>query len=120
MMSHELGASSSSSAYRGSSSSGLTMSLTCSYRSKIVDLPVSRVGGALCRLVDLANLVFVIPASAISAVAAVGRIGERQGLSGEPVLPRGVVTLTFQALRIRAELRGGSRDDGLGRQDQPI
>ena len=47
--------------------------------------------------------------------------GERHGLSGAPVLPLGVVTpLTFQALPIRAGLRGGSRDDGLGRQDQPI
>ena len=37
------------------------------------------------------------------------------------VLRRGVVTpLTFQALPIRAGLRGGSRDDGRGRQDQPI
>jgi hypothetical protein len=46
--------------------------------------------------------------------------GERHGLSGGPALPLGVVTLTFQALPIRAGLRGGGRDDGLGRQDQPI
>jgi hypothetical protein len=45
---------------------------------------------------------------------------ERHGLSGGPVLPLDVVIpLTFQALPIRAGLRGGSRDDGLGRQDQP-
>jgi hypothetical protein len=49
------------------------------------------------------------------------RRGERHGLSVEPVLPLGVVTpLACQALPIRAGLRGGSRDDGLGRQDQPI
>jgi hypothetical protein len=37
------------------------------------------------------------------------------------VLPLGAVTpLTFQALPIRAGLRGGTRDGGLGRQDQPI
>ena len=37
------------------------------------------------------------------------------------VLPLGVRTvLTLQALPIRAGFRGGSRDDGLGRQDQPI
>jgi hypothetical protein len=48
--------------------------------------------------------------------------GDRHGLSGAPVLPLGVVTpLTFHALPIiRAGLRGGGRDDGLGRQDQPI
>jgi hypothetical protein len=50
----------------------------------------------------------------------VGR-GERHCLSVRLVLPLGVVTLlTLQALPIRAGLRGGSRDDGLGRQDQPI
>ena len=49
------------------------------------------------------------------------RRGERHGLSVGPVLPLGVVTpLACQALPIRAGLRGGSRDDGLGRQDQPI
>jgi hypothetical protein len=43
------------------------------------------------------------------------------GVSAGPEMPLGVVTLlTFQALPIRAGLRGGSRDDGLGRQDQPI
>jgi hypothetical protein len=37
------------------------------------------------------------------------------------VLPRGVVPLlACQLLPIRAGMRGGSRDDGLGRQDQPI
>ena len=46
--------------------------------------------------------------------------GECDGLSGGTVLPLGVVTPSFQALPIRARLRGGSRDDGLGRQDQPI
>jgi len=46
--------------------------------------------------------------------------GERDGLSGGTVLPLGVVTRSFQALPIRARLRGGSRDDGLGRQDQPV
>jgi len=47
--------------------------------------------------------------------------GEGRGLSAGPVLFFGVVTLlTFQALPIRAGLHGGSRDDGLGRQDQPI
>src|SRR5215469_11749511 len=47
--------------------------------------------------------------------------GERYGLSVGLVLPLGVVAvLTLQALPIRAGLRGGSRDDGLGRQDEPI
>jgi len=47
--------------------------------------------------------------------------GERHGLSGGPVLPlRVVIPLTFQALPIRAGLHGGSRGDGLERQDQPI
>jgi hypothetical protein len=48
--------------------------------------------------------------------------GEGHGFSvGSVSSPLGVVTLlTFQALPIRAGLRGGGRDDGLGRQDQPI
>jgi hypothetical protein len=75
MMSTSWETSSSSSAYRSSSSSGLTMSLTCSYRSKIVGLVISRLDGARCRLIDLTNLVLVIPASAISAVAAAVRAG---------------------------------------------
>jgi hypothetical protein len=38
-----------------------------------------------------------------------------------PVLPRGVVTLlACQASPDPRRLRGSSRDDGLGRQDQPI
>jgi len=76
--------SSSSSAYRSSSSSGLTMSLTCSYRSKIVGLVISRPDGVPCRLVDFANPVLVIPASVISAVAAAVRAGFR----GAGVTPR--------------------------------
>jgi hypothetical protein len=48
-------------------------------------------------------------------------VGERYGLSVGLVLPLGVVAvLTLQALPIRAGLRGGSRDDVLGRQDEPI
>ena len=47
--------------------------------------------------------------------------GECHGLSVGLLLPLGVGTvLTLQALPNRAGLRGGSRDDGLGRQDQPI
>ena len=67
-----------------SSSSGLTMSLTCSYRSKIVGLVISRPDGVPCRLVDFANPVLVIPASVISAVAAAVRAGFR----GAGVTPR--------------------------------
>ena len=49
MMSTSWETCSSSSAYRSSSSSGLTMSLTCSYRSKIVGLVVSSVEDGRCR-----------------------------------------------------------------------
>src|SRR5215472_17426182 len=108
--------SSSSSAYRSSSSSGLTMSLTCSYRSNIVGLLISRPDGVPCRLVDFANPVLVIPASVISAVAAAVRAGFR----GAGLTPRrrdGFGMSSFS--RSAQDCAGGSRDDGLGRQDQP-
>jgi hypothetical protein len=55
-----------------------------------------------------------MPASAIRAVAAVGRAGGTSWPVWGPVLPLGVVIpLTFQALPIRAGLHGGSRDDDL-------
>jgi len=41
---------------------------------KNMGLEVSRAEGARCRRVDLSKLVFVVPASAISAVAAAGNV----------------------------------------------
>jgi len=47
--------------------------------------------------------------------------GERRGLSVGSVLPLGVATLlACQASPDPRKMRGGSRDDGLERQDQPI
>ena len=78
---------------------------------------ISRPDGARCRLADFANPVLVIPASVISAVAAAVRAGFR----GAGVAPRRRDSFGMSSFsRSAQDCAADSRDDGLGRQDQPI